>query len=83
MRSEDRLTKGGRVEKAAISGSQEWNGSLISGKPVRVEYIPYPTESPNHCQKRVTIAIAVFLAIILVLSALVLFVIWARIHGLF
>jgi hypothetical protein len=60
----------------------EWNKSLISRKLVRREYVRQPAESENACQKRLIISLCVFLAVIALLSATAVWVMWSRIHGL-
>ena len=61
------------------SPSLEWNNSLISRKPVRIEYVPYPAESQTHCQKRAMIALCIFLALLVALVGMAMWLLWGKI----
>jgi hypothetical protein len=83
MTSQNLLDRGELDEKAVIKGSSEWNASLISRKPVRMEYVRDPTESEAECQKRVMAALWIFLALLIVFSGAAVCLLWAKVHGLF
>jgi hypothetical protein len=83
MTNQSLLHRGDPGDKATISGSSKWNASLISRKPVRMEFDPDPAESEDECQKHVLVALFVFLALLIVLSGTVVYLLWAKVHGLY
>ncbi len=75
--------------KSALAGkasaetqkAREWNASLISHRPVRLEYCREPDETEKHCQRRIAVATGVFLGLLLALSAVALCLLWMKIGG--
>jgi hypothetical protein len=79
MTTQHPLPKGAVGESATSNGSGEWNASLISRKPVRMEFTN-PGETESECQKHIFAALWVFLGLIIVLTIAVVYLMWVKVH---
>ena len=64
-----------------MSADPDWNKSLISGSRCRREYCREKEETEAHHQKRIAIAMWIFLILIFALYALSMLFLRARVAG--